>query len=40
MGVVDVPVSQIENAPVLLGEVDLMKTLQLLPGGSVRAPRA
>lgn len=32
MGVVDVPVSQIENAPVLLGEVDLMKTLQLLPG--------
>ena len=32
MGVVDVPVSQIENAPVLMGEVDLMKTLQLLPG--------
>lgn len=32
MGVVDVPVSQIENAPVLLGEGDLMKTLQLLPG--------
>ncbi len=32
MGVVEVPVSQIENAPVLMGEVDLMKTLQLLPG--------
>ena len=32
MGVVDVPVSQIENAPVLMGEVDLMKTMQLLPG--------
>lgn len=32
MGVVDVPVSQIENAPALLGEVDLMKTIQLLPG--------
>lgn len=32
MGVVDVPVSQIENAPALMGEVDLMKTLQLLPG--------
>lgn len=32
MGVVDVPVSQIENAPALLGEVDLMKTMQLLPG--------
>ena len=32
MGVVDVPVSQIEKAPVLLGEVDLMKTMQLLPG--------
>lgn len=32
MGVVEVPVSQIENAPVLLGEGDLMKTLQLLPG--------
>lgn len=32
MGVVDVPVTQIEKAPVLLGEVDLMKTMQLLPG--------
>ena len=32
MGVVQVPVSQIKNAPALLGEVDVMKTLQLLPG--------
>ncbi len=32
MSVVQVPVRQIKNAPVLMGEVDVLKTLQLLPG--------
>ena len=32
MSVVQVPVRQIESAPVLMGEVDVLKTLQLLPG--------
>ena len=32
MSVVQVPVRQIRNAPVLMGEVDVLKTLQLLPG--------
>ncbi len=32
MGVVQVPIRQIKNAPVLMGEVDVLKTLQLLPG--------
>ena len=32
MGQVDLPISQIENLPALLGEVDILKTLQLLPG--------
>ena len=32
MSVVQVPVGQIKNAPVLMGEVDVLKTLQLLPG--------
>ena len=32
MSVVQVPIQQIKNAPVLMGEVDVLKTLQLLPG--------
>ena len=32
MSVVQVPIRQIKNAPVLMGEVDVLKTLQLLPG--------
>ena len=32
MSVVQVPVRQIESAPALMGEVDVLKTLQLLPG--------
>ena len=32
MSVVRVPVRQIKSAPVLMGEVDVLKTLQLLPG--------
>ena len=32
MSVVQVPVRQIKSAPVLMGEVDVLKTLQLLPG--------
>ena len=32
MSVVRVPVRQIESAPALMGEVDVLKTLQLLPG--------
>lgn len=32
MSVIDVPISQIKKIPALLGEVDVLKTLQLLPG--------
>ena len=32
MSQVDIPVEQIKRAPALLGEVDVLKTLQLLPG--------
>ena len=32
MGKIDLSMSQIRSVPVLLGEVDLLKTLQLLPG--------
>lgn len=32
MGKIDMSVSRIRSVPVLLGEVDLLKTLQLLPG--------
>ncbi len=32
MGVIDVPISAIKNLPVLLGERDIMKIIQLLPG--------
>ena len=32
MSVMRVPVRQIESAPALMGEVDVLKTLQLLPG--------
>lgn len=32
MSQVDIPVQQIKNLPALLGEVDILKTLQLLPG--------
>ncbi len=32
MGVIDVPVKAIKDLPVLLGEHDILKTLQLLPG--------
>jgi hypothetical protein len=32
MGKIDLSVSRIKSVPVLLGEVDLLKTLQLLPG--------
>ena len=34
MSRVDVPVAQIKRAPVLLGETDVLKTMQLLPGVS------
>src|SRR5687767_12794803 len=32
MGKIDMTVSRIKSVPVLLGEVDLLKTLQLMPG--------
>ena len=32
MGITDVSVSQIEHTPALLGETDVIRTLQLLPG--------
>ncbi|MFT7113588.1 MAG: outer membrane receptor for ferrienterochelin and colicin [Candidatus Azotimanducaceae bacterium] len=32
MSVIDVPIAQIQKLPALMGEVDVMKTLQLLPG--------
>jgi hypothetical protein len=32
MGVIDVPLRAIKNLPVLLGERDIMKIIQLLPG--------
>lgn len=32
MGRHDIPIEQIETLPVLLGEIDIQKTLQLLPG--------
>ncbi len=31
-GTVDIPIEQIKNVPVFLGEVDLVKSIQLLPG--------
>jgi hypothetical protein len=34
MGKIDLSMSQVKNLPVLFGEVDIMKTLQLLPGVS------
>ena len=32
MGKIDLSMNQVKSVPVLLGEVDLLKTLQLLPG--------
>ncbi len=32
LGVVDLPVSKVKKLPALMGEVDILKTLQLLPG--------
>ncbi len=32
MGAINLPMTQIKNTPVLLGEADLLKTIQLLPG--------
>ncbi len=32
LGVVDLPISKIKKLPALMGEVDILKTLQLLPG--------
>src|ERR1700712_5629642 len=32
MGKIDLSINQIKSVPVLLGEVDILKTLQLLPG--------
>ena len=32
MSIIDVPIKQIKKVPALLGEVDVLKTLQLLPG--------
>jgi outer membrane receptor for ferrienterochelin and colicin len=32
MGTIDVPIAQIKSMPALLGEVDVLKVLQLLPG--------
>jgi CarboxypepD_reg-like domain/TonB-dependent Receptor Plug Domain len=32
MGVIDIPIRSIKNLPVLLGERDIMKIIQLLPG--------
>ena len=34
MGKMDISMSQVKNLPVIFGEVDIMKTLQLLPGVS------
>src|SRR5450432_2836302 len=34
MGKIDISMSQVKNLPVLFGEIDIMKTLQLLPGVS------
>ncbi|WP_455586265.1 TonB-dependent receptor domain-containing protein [Bacteroides sp.] len=32
MGAVDIPMAQIKNTPSVLGEADVMKTIQLMPG--------
>ena len=32
LGTMDIPISKIKNTPVLLGETDLMKSLQFIPG--------
>lgn len=32
MGAIDIPIEHIKNTPTLLGEADVMKTLQLMPG--------
>lgn len=32
MGKIDLSINQIKSIPVLFGEVDILKTLQLLPG--------
>ena len=32
MGVIDIPVTQISHTPSLLGETDVIRTLQMLPG--------
>lgn len=32
LGIIEIPLSQIKNTPALLGETDLMKSLQLIPG--------
>ena len=32
MGAVEIPLKQIQNTPTILGEADLLKTIQLLPG--------
>ena len=35
VGVVDIPVSRVKSLPALLGEADVVKTLQRLPGTTV-----
>ena len=32
MGAIDIPMKQIRNTPAILGEADLLKTIQLMPG--------
>ena len=32
MGAVEIPMAQIKNTPSILGEADVMKTIQLMPG--------
>lgn len=32
MGAIDIPIGQIKNTPALLGEKDVLKTIQLMPG--------
>ena len=32
MGIMSIPVQQVKSLPVILGEVDILKTLQLMPG--------
>ena len=32
MGTLDIPMTQIKNTPAILGEADILKTIQLMPG--------